>query len=548
VDSAYPGKWEDFSRIVDGDSIRIECITVNLTQVDIPQQGNFSVIADEIILRGEITCALSSVILIARNIICDDVILNISGSDAVARLDRAQDGGAAGAAGADGVKGDSGRAAGSITIFCQNFNGSLRILANGGNGAKGQDGGWGATGETGAVGSDCDEDHPPGKGGTGGQGGMAGLGGAGGEGGDCGTVVISIQNGTTPYAQCLGGSGGESGENGRHGAPGPGGAPGNNYCEFPCWVIDHEDICHHTYQPAETGDQLAARPPLEKSHALPKDGRSIPAAVPVFEFDNVAASLSLSQIAMILSRCELDFANGSYDNLKEKLNWVKKIAESRAAGKSFYLRNISLKKDIGIAPEPEQWNNIAASASLFINRLALGLDSSGFSPTYVGQINEDFLKNEIKDRLTTADIIEKSFNSYLLSAENLNDKTVALKNCLTRITPIILGKQKQIEDLSNAANQTQNTISLLISQQQLLQQKIQDADIKFKNAVNEMLGRGCHIDASVKFIAGVIAIGAGVYGAYVAAEKIISGIEAVNADVTTDFVKDVKILSNTFKD
>lgn len=233
--------------------------------VSVPETGDLTVYADEVMIHGAIAAPGKRITIVARRIMAKadpsgkGPCLDVSGRPGEApdpKLPQATEGhtGARGTSGKQpfpavkdtpggrgwsaedhpemhgqhGHDGHPGHAGGRIELFCWELETSkpLALLANGGIGGKGQagqDGGKGGDGGPGADGAagffGIGARHAT-AGGDGGNGGNGGYGGAPGTGGNGGHIHVMAGNQPVKAPTCNAGGGG-------NGQPGPAGAPGD---------------------------------------------------------------------------------------------------------------------------------------------------------------------------------------------------------------------------------------------------------------------------------------------------------------------------------
>jgi hypothetical protein len=214
---------------------------------------NIKILADEIVLKGDLKFPGKKITIIARNIyIPNSITINLDGEPGEPNYrdtDCASSGTNPGEPGKKGKAGGAGKNAGELIILAGHIEGRLNVTAKGGNGGRGQNGGNGAVGNVGGDGRDSDEDGSsinntgthvflgtPGE--PGGKGGGAGLAGKSGDGGQGGKIIIrTIDQSPDFYLENTSTAGGLPGPPALHGKPGKGGLGGRGGRNRKCHTI-----------------------------------------------------------------------------------------------------------------------------------------------------------------------------------------------------------------------------------------------------------------------------------------------------------------------
>lgn len=540
IASSEEGRWDSYIRSRDGDTDFIHAVEFAASPDTLGPSAHTRVYADRIVVQGAISMPGRSVSMFAREIVWSPgASLDTSGSKGSDHLHPAPPRTQAELEGLHGETGALGLPAGRVELVARRILGQPEIKAEGGRGGAGQQGGKGGIGRTGDVGSRASKGMPPSRGGQGGQGARGGIGGIGGQGGRGGDVVILTREPLAGAVQALiaGGCGGDPGGPGDGGEVGPGGPPGNR-CFMsiertaPNGLGPGIDVVESCYPDPGVGPEgpKGEKGPLQLIPA--KDGDPGNLSMRVDSASVVAASSSLVQLRMALQASELALLNRRYEQLDDRLQWIIEIGGANAEAVA------------GSDPSRQAWRTIATAASVLQGRLRLGLDAFGYDEHHVSSLSYDQLLAVNRERLQTAELLEKEYERYLNARDDLSAMRQSLNIAIEKARQAELNTRAEVEQASNNILKLQSEIADLTQALAIAERDIVVAEREFERSVRAM--GGCSLPNLLLFVGGVVAIGSGAFAAYSALGSAVVDINA-GLPAASGVIKKLKVVTDTFQ-
>lgn len=465
--------------------------------------------AEEVVVDGEVKTEGQSITIICRRLrFLDGTSINADGQPAVRSFTpdfRKEGPHDAGAAGADGDDGSDGFPGGTVDIQAHEIIGIVSISARGGSGGRGQDGGHGRTGAQGPdgqtveVGYNGDVNNPPSQcyGGTGGQGGAVGLPGRSGRAGPGGKVRLRTTSAlaTIPQINVDPGAPASRANPGNPGQGGPGGRGGTAF-HRECDPIDpirlgRGDKFSMGAKKLSIEEIATSREPFGFITLTEVDAKGITASFAIDSLRRASASLEFVPLG---ARCtttsnkapdggqgaegdkrtadvterqvpQTPAQNGTYeiqiaDNAEYASQFRGPFLDLLASGiEDEYCSNGSTVTDelrgrIGFLlkicvedPHPtHQKTEVMARAYSMARRIALGLDFFGYSLERAPLLSfKEYSEIIEKTVIPSADLIEKSFNSYWDASASSEAKKSAIRNSKAAAGQRLVGLEMEYE-------------------------------------------------------------------------------------------------------
>jgi hypothetical protein len=477
--------------------------------------------AISVIIDGPVRLPGREVSIRAQRVECrNGAMIDVSGPDGTSAAQSAKD--PEGKNGANGSQGGGGGVGGKVSIHTEHLVGDLVISVRGGTGGAGQPGGNGLMGDPGANGrrgrdTIPERDHrrlgsrdvPGEPGGPGGQGGSAGRGGAGGAGGAAGSADIRVRDlsqGSIRFDAFNGGRG-SPGANGESGPGGPGGVGGRN---------DR----HHSGQGGrepdppywESRSSLAPSGPVGptglKAEAPP--AATPPSAVATDSFVRLpidfrfADSTSTAHCRMVLRKTEIEYLNGQYDSVSERLRWLEELTSGSGQVPAYPSSVPSLA-----SPEAERAGLHARVVALQA-QLQAGLDVYGYPRNYVSLLDRAIYRDTFLALQPLVQRIEETRERYLSAESGDTERLAATEDGFNQALATVQGLSSEIAAVDRGIQDALQEFALLDGALKLQQNALLSCGEHLDHAVQAAVS--CDVLGTIQFVASVVSVAYGSYG------------------------------------
>lgn len=443
------------TRQVQGDTLYIMGVTLNLDQGDIPYAtppngvavpGTQDVLiyADTVTLGGAVTNPGRKIQIVARRLaVTAASTIDVSGPAGSPNTPPGvlpdQPNQSYGSAGANGVDGGAGGNGGSIILYVAELTGAaegstpatLTLNADGGAGGRGQDGGAGIQGAPGQPGVTPvwypNMEPGPGCGGLGGDAGNAGNGGNGGNGGAVTVnVVASIQPSllTTSVTAGGGGAGGTAGQYGQ-GGPGYGGGGG--------WGPPGRPGRYGNWGAAGTAGGAAIAP----------NGQ--------FTYADLSEQTTLAQLQMLQQQADSAFLGKDYATAARIYDLLIALTQGAVGAAS---------------PTPDLQARAAINAACLceLSRMKQGLDFFGLRPDWAPTLTLDLLQTEIQTMLDLSSQLAASLTVLQDAQQTAEQKLQALQAAEQKAAAKAAATQQQIDAVGQQLDDFVQSLALQLNQ------------------------------------------------------------------------------------